>query len=326
MGGGVIAEDSYHAHPGPCPGGISDQFLFFPTLSNLQRLYPNAHIDVITEPRSVGAYRVCRDAEKATAFDFGDRNSLADWGNLLGVMREKEYDAVISLNNSWGIGLMLWLTGIPNRIAYEGPANPFLTQTVAKQPGQYKADMFHDLLQGLDIHSPCPALSISVPRKDIEWAETEQKRLGLGSGGYILIDGRTESGDPKDSYPLNSWKLALQEILERQPGTPIVVVQEEGHSLAQELVDAGLAVKATEPTDVGKLAAMIAAANLLVSTHQAALHLAVAVETFSIGLFGTTDPKNVLPKNDKFVGLSANTGDAKNIEPQKILETLMGGA
>jgi ADP-heptose:LPS heptosyltransferase len=307
------------------PGGISDQFLFFPTLSDIQRLYPNAHIDVITEPQSVAAYRVCQDTEKAVAFDFGDRNSLADWGNLLGVMREKEYDAVISLNNSWGMGLVLWLTGIPNRIAYDGPANPFLTQRIPKKTGQYKADMFHDLLAGLDIHQPSPALNISVPRKDIDWAEAEQKRLGL-NGGYILVDGRTESSDPKDNYPVNSWKLALQAILERQPGTPIVVVQEEGQTLAQDLSDAGIAVKASEPTDLGKLGAMIAAANLLISTYQASLHLAVAVGTFSVGLFGTTDPKNVLPANDKFVGLSANTGNAKDIEPQKILETLMGNA
>ena len=306
------------------PGGISDQFLFFPTLSNIQRLYPNAHIDVITEPQSVGAYRVCQDTEKALSFDFADRNSLADWGNLLGVMREKEYDAVLSLNNSWGIGLVLWLTGIPNRIAYDGPANPFLTQSIEQKTGQYKADMFHDLLQGLDIHQPSPALNISVPRKDIDWAEAEQKRLGL-DGGYILVDGRTESNDARDRYPVKSWKLSLQAILEKQPGTPIVVVQEEGDTLAQDLNDADFPVKITAPGDLGKLAAMIAAANLLMSTYQAALHLAVGVGTFSVGLFGMTDPKNVLPESDKFVGLASNTGNAKDIEPEKILETLMGG-
>lgn len=306
------------------PGGISDQFLFFPTLTDIQRLYPNAHIDVITEPQSVAAYRVCGAVEKAIPFDFQDRNSLADWGNLLGIMREKEYDAVLSLNNSWGMGLVLWLTGIPNRIAYQGPADGFLTHAVAQKATQYKADMFHDLLTGLGINRPTPELSINVPRKDIEWAEAESKRLGLGNSGYILVDGRSESLDPRDSYPDKSWLLALQAIRDRQPDSAIVVVTEEGHSLAQDLHDADLAVQSIEPSDVGKLAALIAGANLLMSTNEAALHLAVAVGTFSVGLFGTADPRKVLPQSDRFVGLAANTGKAKDIEPQKILEALGG--
>lgn len=306
------------------PGGISDQFLFFPTLTDIQRLYPNAHIDVITEPQSVGAYRVCAAVEKAVPFDFRDRNSLADWGNLLGVMREKEYDAVLSLNNSWGMGLVLWLTGIPNRIAYQGPADGFLTQAVAQKASQYRADMFHDLLTGLGIHTPTPELTVNVPRKDIEWAEAERQRLGLGNSGYILVDGRVESADPKDSYPVKSWLLALQAIRDRQPDTAIVVITEEGHSLAQDLHDLSLEIKSVEPMDVGKLAALVAGANLLMSTHQAALHLAVAVGTFSVGLFGTADPTKVLPRSDRFIALSANTGNATDIEPQKILEALAG--
>ncbi|NJM57235.1 MAG: hypothetical protein HC857_07095 [Synechococcales cyanobacterium RU_4_20] len=45
---------------------------------------------------------------------------MADWGNLVGIMRDREYDAVLSARNGWGLGLMLWLTGIPNRIGFTG--------------------------------------------------------------------------------------------------------------------------------------------------------------------------------------------------------------
>jgi len=47
--------------------------------------------------------------------------------------------------------------------------------------------MYHDLLQGLGINSPCPELALNV-KPDIDWAESEQKRLGFRSG-YILIHG-----------------------------------------------------------------------------------------------------------------------------------------
>src|SRR6476469_6607239 len=140
------------------PGGIGDQILFFPTLDDLKRYYPDAQIDVVVEPRAKGAYRVCKSVSQVITYDFKDRNGLADWGNLLGVIRDREYDIALSLGRSWLVGLLLWLTGIPTRIGYAGAGTLFLTNPVPLKPEQYAAHMYHDLLQGLDVNSPCPPL------------------------------------------------------------------------------------------------------------------------------------------------------------------------
>ncbi len=305
------------------PGGISDQFLFFPTLADIHRYYPKAQVDVITDPVAVGAYRVSTLVNKAVPFDFSDKNSLADWGNLVGVMREREYDAVLSADNGWGLGLLLWLTGIPNRIGFSGPANLFLTQALEPKADQYKAQKYHHLLQGIDIEGPCPEVSVSVPRKDIDWAEAEQKRLGMASG-YLLIDGRTESLE-KANYPLKSWRLVLKEIRDRQPDLPILVVQDEESPFADALKENGLDLKVSMPTDLGKLAALIAGSNIVITTHSVAMQLAVAVQTFAIGLLDGADADKMLPNSDKFVGLSATTRKVEDIAPQQVLETLIGG-
>ena len=94
------------------PGGIGDQILFFPTLNDLKRYYPEAQLDVVVEPRSQGAYRVCKVVRDTIPFNFKDRNSLADWGNFVGVIRDREYDVALSLGQRGGVGLLLWLTGI----------------------------------------------------------------------------------------------------------------------------------------------------------------------------------------------------------------------
>ena len=83
------------------PGGISDQILFFPTLDDLKRNYPNAQIDVVVEPRSKAAYRVSKLVNDVLMFDYKDRNSLADWANLVGILRDREYDVAIALGQSW---------------------------------------------------------------------------------------------------------------------------------------------------------------------------------------------------------------------------------
>jgi ADP-heptose:LPS heptosyltransferase len=162
------------------PGGIGDQLLFFPTFETLKQQSPQATIDVVVEPRSEGAYRVCPHVTNIWKFDFKGSNSFSDWGNLLGTIRDREYNVVFSLGQSFSVGLLLWLTGIPERISFSGSGNLFLTQPVPLNKDQYAAAMYHDLVsKGLGIDQPCPPIKITVPPADLDWAAAEQQRLGI---------------------------------------------------------------------------------------------------------------------------------------------------
>jgi len=311
------------------PGGIGDQILFFPTLDDLKRYYPDAQIDVIVEPRSKGAYRVSKSVHQVIPFDFKDRNSLADWGNLVGTIRDREYDLALTLGQRWSVGLLLWLTGISTRIGYDGAGAYFLTKPVPLKPSQYAAHMYHDLLQGLGINSPCPELAINVPKSDIDWAESEQKRLGILKSGYVLIHGGSsqlaQAKGIDKIYPAQKWKQIIQEFQRRQPDLPVVVLQgPEDEQLVREL-SSYPDIKVTSPADIGKLAAMITGANLMLCTDSAPMHLAVAVGTYTIALFGPTEPQKLLPASDRFLAIKSPTGKMADISPQTVLERVWGG-
>lgn len=310
------------------PGGIGDQILFFPTLDDLKRYYPDARIDVVVEPRAQGAYRVCKSVTDVMRFDFKDRNSLTDWVNLIGNIRDREYDVAISLEQSWFVNLLLWLTGISCRIGYQGGGNTFLTNPVPLKTEQYTAAMYHDLLQGLGINSPCPELAINVPKSDIDWAEQEQQRLGIKESGYVLIHpGSGEIDRTKginQIYPIENWRQIIQDFQRRQPNLPVVVLQEsENEQIVRSLLESNSKIKVTSPPDVGKLAAIIAGANLLLSTDSAPMYLAVAVQTYTIALFGAT-PKKLLP-HDRLIAIKSPTIKIADISPQTVLEKVWGG-
>ncbi|NES98619.1 MAG: glycosyltransferase family 9 protein, partial [Desertifilum sp. SIO1I2] len=291
--------------------------------------YPEAEIDVVVEPRAKGAYRVCKSVESVIPYDFKDRNSLADWGNLLGVIRDREYDIALSLGQRSTVGLLLWLTGIPVRVGYGKTASWFLTNPVTLKPEQYAAQMYHDLLQGLGITTPCPELAINVPKKDIEWANAEQKRLGIGENGYLLIHGGS-SQLAKDKgldkiYPGDRWQQVIQNLQQKQPDLSIVVLQgPDDREFVATLLATAPNVKVTSPDDVGKLAATIANANLLLCTDSAPMHLGVAVKTPTIALFGPTDPAKLLPQSDRYIAIKSPTGKMSDIAPQAILDKLLG--
>ena len=312
------------------PGGIGDQILFFPTLDDLKRIYPEAQIDVVVEPRSKGAYRVSKSVHEVLLFDYKDRNSLADWANLVGKLRDSEYDVAITTTSDWLTGLILWLTGIPARIGFQGAAGAFITEQIPFKSQQYMAQIYHDLLSGMGIQSSCPQLTVNVPKPDIDWAIQEQVRLGIKDTGYVLIYGGAGYCDSPQGqarmYPAKCWKQIIQDFHQKQPDLPLVAIKgPNDEAFIKSLLSLTPQLKVSSPGDVGKLAAMIAGANLMLCTHSPALHLGVGVQTYTLALFGPTEPEKFLPASDKFLGIKSPSGKTEDIAPITVLEKVWGG-
>lgn len=302
------------------PGKIGDQILFFPTLDDLKRVYPDAQIDVVVEPSSKPAYRVCKSVTDAIAFDFKDRNSLADWGNLIGLLRDREYDIAISPQSQFSSNLLLWLTGIPTRVGYKGNGSFFLTDTVLLKSQQPPAARYHDLLQGLAKNSPVPALNINVPASDITWSEKEQQRLGINESGYVAVYD-SQSPDVDSTYPITFWRQIVQSLQEKQPNIPVVVIKDANNELFVKSMLAFFPnLKVIFPADMGKLAAMIASANLLICTDSAPMYLALAVQTYTVALVETLQ----VLQSDRLIVVTSPTGKIADISPQSIMQRIWG--
>jgi len=300
------------------PGGIDAQINFFPTLETLQSTYPNAKIDVLVEPGAKKAYRVCKYVNDVLLFDYQDRNSMADYLNLLGIIRDREYEAAISFGTPWAVTSLLWLNGIPIRIG-DRNKNPWLfSKTISLNQDQYAAEMYHSSLAGLDIQANCPQVKINVPQEDINWVEARQKGLGIDSG-YILLHSKDET------YPAKNWKSIITDIQNKQPEIPIVLLQDQDNGeWVTQMLESHPQLKVSAPSDVGKSAAIIAGANLFLSTDTTSISLAIAVGTYTIALFNSTgDSKKLLPPvSEKYVNIPSPTGKISDIAPNTVLEKL----
>ena len=300
------------------PGGIDAQINFFPTLETLHSTYPNAKIDVLVEPRAKKAYRVCQYVNDVLLFDYQDRNSMADYLNLLGIIRDREYEAALSFDTPWAVTSLLWLNGIPIRIGDQNNNSWLFSQAISLPKDQYAPKMYHSSLVGLDIHADCPKVRINVPQEDIDWVEARQKALELKSG-YILIHSRD------DIYPARNWQAIIADIQQKQPEIPIVLLQDnENGEWVTQILESYPQLKVTAPADIGKLAAIIAGANLFLSTDAVSISLAVAVGTYTIGLFSSTsESKKLLPPlAEKYVNILSPTGKIADIAPNTVLEKL----
>jgi ADP-heptose:LPS heptosyltransferase len=277
---------------------------------------------VVVEPRSTAAYQVCKSFPQVIPFDFKDANGPADWGNLLGIIRDKEYDAVVSLGQGLGMGFFLWLTGIPKRIGYGVGGKMFLSSPVPLETNQYAAHMYHDLLKGLDIDRPCPPLSVNVPKADIAWAEQQLKDLKISN--YLLIHGGVSKLSPKlgitDIYPANQWQRVVDGMQKRQDKPVVFIEGPDDRDLIVQVVQACPDVKIIKSPDIGKLTALIAAASLMICTDGGPMQLATAAGTYTFALFGETDPLKLLPAKGKTVAIKSRSGKISDISPAEILD------
>ncbi len=312
------------------PGEISDQLLFFPVLEHLKQELPKAEISIVADPSAIAAYRVSKIVDVTIPFPLGSSNSPADWANLLGILRDREYDVAITPAQSWSIGLLLWLSGIPTRIGYEGGTNGlFLTATVPKKTEQYLAQQYHDLLVPLELQGPCGDPSINVPQGDINWVNEQLQRLEIGDQGYVLIYPGLASGGGDDRYPTEGWQAIVADFQKRQPRLPLLLLQQpETTPAVEQIAQAAPNVKILSPENLGQVAAAIAGANLLLTPDSYVSDLGAALKVFTLALFGHHRPEDRVPPlalaEQRFAAIQSSSDRIADIPPATILKKVWG--
>lgn len=314
------------------PGGTSEQLLFLPTLEHLKQALPQAEISVVVAPAAAAAYRVSKVVQTTIPYNFGGDNSPADWANLLGVVRDREFEVAITATQTWPIGLLLWLSGIPTRIGYAGGSNGlYLTTTVSQKVEQYQAFQYHDLLPPLNLAGACPVPSINVPQGDIGWVESQVQQLNLGDQGYVLLYPGTAEGGSDDRYPVEGWRAIVQDFQRRQPGLPLVLLQQpETAAAIKELTQTSAGLYAVRPDNLGQIAALVAGANLVLATDSYVSQLGVALGVFTLALFGYYTPERRFPpvtsSEQRFLGIKSSTDKAADIPAETVLKKVWGEA
>ena len=297
-------------------GSIEEQILCFPTLETLKQEYPGSIIDVIANPNAKLAYRLCPHVHETLAFNYEDTNGLADYLNLLGMIRDREYDIAILTESNWTLELLLWLNGIPRRIGFKNQSSWFLSNAVPAKKEQYRPNYYHDLLQGLDITSTCPALDISVNAEDLDWAKVQQQSLGIKDNNYIVIFG----GEGR--YPINYWQNIIDSLEEKQPNQSIIILPDiQERPWLNKLQQICPNIKLLNPPDIGKLAAIVKQAKLLICTSGIPLVIATGLGTQTLAFVTPEEKLKLLPANkDRYLGIQASS--IADIAPDSILSQI----
>lgn len=274
---------------------IGDLILTTPALHALRHALPDAHLTLLT---SAHAARIVERGlvDECLTFDRQATNSsLAFFAprtlRRVLALRRTPYDAVVFFHHftlalgTLKFALLAWASGAPRRIGLDNGKGWFLTETLpdggfgARHQAQYWLDLVG--LLGAD-NAPVRA-HVAFDGGVLPIALTTHKRIVLhtGSGGYS---------------PARRWLpehfAAVADALHERYQAQIVLV-----GTPEDGADAVRARMTTRPVDLtGKttltqLADVLRSADLFIGADSGVMHLAAAVRTPIIALFGSSNAR-----------------------------------
>lgn len=275
---------------------LGETLLAVPAAMALRAASPQAHLTLLVQPALQPLLAGAPGIDEVLAYD--DTAPPQWWRRALRLgraLRPRRFDLVVVSNPKKELHLAVWLAGIPVRVGYGRKWGGLLTRRVVDRKAlgerhevEYNLDLVQVLVGGA---LPTPNPQWRLPRFEPEQREVLQllERHGIRQPDPFL------AVHPWTSNPVKRWPAARYRELVRVMAQrlPVVLIggPEERELLSQVVpADHPRVIDLVGQVSLRQLAALLRCAALLVSNDSGPVHLAAAVGTPTVVLFGGSSP------------------------------------
>ena len=266
---------------------IGDVVLAEPLIEGIMEKYPGAEISFLTIPYSAPVLMNHPRLKEVLVFDKRGGNSLRNTREMVKTLKRRKFDLAIVPHRSLRSAAMVWMAGIPERIGFDRSAGKLLlTDRV-----EYRKD-WHEVRRNLSLIGLADAEI--APRiypgdKEMDKAEEFLRGAGIG-GGFTAIA-------PGSIWETKKWPEEYYHdlccLMEVRGMPPVVLTGGPKEVEVCQKVAAGS--QGYVQIAAGKLnplesAALISKAGVMIANDSAAGHIAAAVGTKVMSIFGPTVP------------------------------------
>ncbi len=280
-----------------------------PTIAALRHAYPEARIDFAvgnwSRPMVENNPHLDNILDCGTVFG-GGHYGLRAYLELAKAIRAGDYDCCIVLERSPLLTLLPFLARIPLRVGLDSDFRGFsLTIPVPVHPERHEAELYLDAARALGIQMEEPRLEFHPTLQDQERAAELLEDLGfrhqdprhplviIHSGG-----GKNPGMDlPAKRWPAERFAALADRLIERLGATLLLVGGPNDLSLAEKVKERmrKKPLDLTGQTTFGELGAIMERSQLFIGNDTGATHLAMAVGTPVVAIFGPSSPANYGP-------------------------------
>ena len=225
------------------PGGSSQQLQSFAAVAAVADQL-HADVQVVCPLAAVPLWSLHPAVERAMPFSY-EQATLADWANLMGSVREPDFQVSLNLAPSRQMDLMLSMSHIPTRVASGGFS---ATERITPIEGGWANQAFEAFLKPIGVRLDSESFRLPIAPADLEAASAA---LPSGDGPALLLAPSGAGGD----WPAQQWQDLPAKIRSKLPNL---------RTLA-----------GTRAGDMRKRAAQIASADVVLASDPVTIELAL---------------------------------------------------
>jgi lipopolysaccharide heptosyltransferase II len=293
--------------------GLGNFIMYTPALRELRACYPDARIDL-----QVGNDTGCEEVLEGSGlfdniYNLRYSDGILAWVKRAREIRESRYDMIINEfhSHSWRLALLVAASGSPWRVGHvtsPGWSHRFsrfsfvFNVPVAMREDEHEVERYLDLVAaaGAARRSQSQARPfIYLAEADREFARSFFNASGLQDAPTIIgVQPGTSPTMRWKQWPLERYRQLIERILGETIEARIVLFGSPAEKEMIEGLASGLGSRVTVAagqTTVKQVAALIEKCDMLVCNDSGLMHVAVAVGTPVVAIYGPTDIRRTAP-------------------------------
>jgi heptosyltransferase II len=265
----------------------------------LRQRFPSRPIDVLTTAMVSPLLDYMPGVRKGIIVDLPRRRlALGQHHALARRLRREGYGQALVMPRTWKSGLALYLAGIPRRTGFVGEGRFGLINDLRwgerRLPRMIERCATLALPKGESLPAEWPLPELVASRSDVAaW----RQRLGLAGDQRLAIALAPGAVGPSKRWPASSYADLGRRLIAEGHRVWIVGGPGERTLAAEIAATAPDAILDLTGPDLRNAILALAAAEVAVSNDSGLLHVAAALGTPAIGIFGPTSPLHWAPLN-----------------------------
>lgn len=276
------------------PRWVGDMVMAQCLLAALKQTRPHAAIDVLAPAWASPLVERMPEVRARIDAPFSRRKLEIGARYRLGRSLRGRYSEAYVMQGSWKSALVPFFAGIPRRVGHLREMRYGLINDIVPLPDSLKrrtAEAFFSLAGGGTFQPP--RLTVDAANQ-----QTLLDRFGLAGKAFVAMMPGAEFG-PAKRWPSARYATLAGGLMARGMAVALLgsandrAVAAEIAALAPGIVDT------TGQTGLADAIDLIAAARLAVSNDSGLMHVAAAVATPVVAIYGSTSPRNTPPLTDR---------------------------
>jgi heptosyltransferase II len=290
---------------------VGDAVMNIPALRELRRILPAAHISLCTRSWAEGIFADADFIDDILLYH-KQKNAVQTVIKQAAEWRRRKFDLAVLFQNAFEAALLAKIGGARHRIGYKTDGRGFLLSNAISVPAWknerhevfYYLNIIAELEQKLygqttvSEREPDISLTVSKERKKAAQNLLAENGVDLSRKIIALCPGSTNSRAKRwgaEKY------AALADLIQTNLNASIVLIGAPDELEVSEEVLAkskSKSVLLTGKTNLAEAVAVLSAVDLLVTNDTGPAHIAPALGTRTIVIFGPTTPETTRPYSD----------------------------